>query len=100
MFSEEIAENFFFVFTFADGDEPPAWKVISDEEDIKTRIIDRIKGEQYQKINNSAIFKRIDETKTFDKMFWDLGMKCIDLLFKKINETEVKALGKSVQVID
>eukprot|EP01084_Bolivina_argentea_P156139 272097_1 len=94
LFGNDIKENVFILFTFADGGEPPALPV------VRKRLVPYKKWFQ---LNNSAYGVNIVEEKNdcdeshkmFAQLFWKMGMQSFDKLFTSIAQCETNSLMKT-----
>ena len=101
LFGNDIGDNIYMLFTFADGKAPQIMAVIKEE---------KVPYQEHFKFNNSAIFDDIgiegdggfemnDEEECFNKMFWDLGMKSFARFMAKLLVVETKSLTLTRDVL-
>ena len=102
LFGIDIGENIYMLLTFADGKPPQIMSAIKAA---------NVPYQEYFKFNNSAIFDDIgleddtdcemdDESKYFNKMFWDLGMRSFDRFLSKVSLSEAKSLTLTRDVLN
>ena len=75
LFGKNIKDNILMLFTFADGQKPPALCGLQEA---------KLSYKTYHKFNNSALFAKnnaADEWSNFDKMFWEMGIDGFKLFF-------------------
>ena len=73
-FDEDMKENFIFLLTFADGEEPLLVPTLEDSSSLFNNLIPYIKKPWYYKFNNSFIFES-DRKGEFINSFFKLYMK-------------------------
>uniref|UniRef100_A0AAV2KBS5 Septin-type G domain-containing protein n=1 Tax=Knipowitschia caucasica TaxID=637954 RepID=A0AAV2KBS5_KNICA len=98
IFGKDVAENIRILVTFADGTDC----FVLDA--IKAAQIPCSKSEDghvlYFEFNNAAMFTAIkSKDKGFGFMFWELGLKNMDLLLDNLTRTNPKSLTLSVEVL-
>ena len=88
---KDIEENFMVLFTFADGQKPPAIAAMEKAE---------IPCQLYCKMNNSALFASNGDTADlFDKMFWEMGFQSFQKMFQKLDVMQPKSLQLTQEVL-
>ena len=91
MFGKDIEENFMVLFTFADGQKPPAIAAM-EKANIPCQL--------FCKMNNSALFApNGKEADLFDKMFWEMGCQSFEKMFKKLDVMQSKSLTMTQAVL-
>ncbi|ETO32881.1 hypothetical protein RFI_04239 [Reticulomyxa filosa] len=100
LFAQNIAENIFILFTFADGNKPVALSAVIDY---------NVKFAKYFKLNNSAFYNGFetdskdntleDIDQEFTSMFWKLGMKSFEQLFIEVSRISPKSLTLTKEVL-
>ena len=85
-----MADNIFILMTFADGKRANCIDALNKNDVLKT-------CQRRLKINNSAFTddpmdKDMDDEGEFDRLFWDMGMKCFDKFFRSLEEVRPKQL--------
>ncbi|XP_072220245.1 uncharacterized protein [Leuresthes tenuis] len=110
IFGKDVAENIEMLVTFADGKQPPVLEAISisgvpcpkNELGIPVHF----------KFNNSALFadnrcisdstcdeESDEEDKSFDEMFWKMGVKSMDRFFTALGKMTTKSLLMTQEVL-
>ncbi|KAM4552245.1 uncharacterized protein PAE49_015729 [Odontesthes bonariensis] len=110
IFGKDVAENIEMLVTFADGKQPPVLEAISisgvpcpkNEVGIPVHF----------KFNNSALFannrcisdstcdeESDEEDKSFDEMFWKMGVKSMDRFFTALGKMKTKSLLMTQEVL-
>jgi len=94
MFGKDIGENFMVLFTFADGQRPPAIAAMEKAE-IPCRL--------FCKMNNSALYASNNDdvhNKFIDEMFWNMGMASMMDLFDTLQTMSPKSLTLTQNVLN
>eukprot|EP01083_Nonionella_stella_P008972 26001_1 len=96
LWAKDVADNIFILMTFADGSAPNCIDALNKNEVLK-------QCKRRIKINNSAFTKNplSDEfgLDPFDKLFWDMGMKCFAEFFQSLEQVKPKPIEKSKDVL-
>jgi len=91
IFGNDIGENILVLLTFADGKKPPALEALA---------ADKVPFKSSFKLNNSAFdLAESDDEDMFSKMFWQMGIKSFDNLFKSIGSLRAKSLQLTRKVL-
>lgn len=97
IFGKDVSQNIFMMFTFSDGQKPPALEAIK-----KAKIPSQ--NDKHFKFNNSALFAENDETgeagMNFDEMFWKLGVSSFQKFFFEFPKSESVSLRLTKEVLD
>jgi len=94
MFGKDIGENFMVLFTFADGQRPPAIAAMEKAE---------IPCKLFCKMNNSALYASNNDdvhNKFIDEMFWNMGMASMADLFDTLQTMSPKSLTLTQSVLN
>lgn len=97
IFGKDIESNILLMTTFADGKKPPALDA------VKAAKIEYCK---FFKFNNSAIFTdeastdSEGEDRSFDKMFWEMGMASFKSFFTQLAQMEARSLVLTKKVLE
>ncbi|XP_078317759.1 uncharacterized protein LOC144620557 [Crassostrea virginica] len=93
LFGKDVESNICTLITFADGAKAP---VLASLEESKLPF-----GTKFE-FNNSALFteNNFDNSKTLSPMFWEMGCRSFELLFKYITTLETKSLSQTKNVLD
>jgi len=94
MFGKDIGENFMVLFTFADGQRPPAIAAMEKAE---------IPCKLFCKMNNSALYASNNDdvhNKFIDEMFWNMGMASMEDLFNTLHIMTPKSLTLTQSVLN
>lgn len=94
MFGKDIGENFMVLFTFADGQRPPAIAAMEKAE---------IPCKLFCKMNNSALYASNSDdvhNKFIDEMFWNMGMASMMDLFDTLQTMSPKSLTLTQNVLN
>lgn len=89
-FGKDIGDNIFLMTTFADANEPPVLKSVSEG---------GINYKENFKFNNSAIFASNTDKSKFNSMFWEMGAQSFADFFKHFTVAESKSLSLTRQVL-
>ena len=96
-FGKDIESNILLMTTFADGKKPPALDAVKAAE---------IEYCKFFKFNNSAIFTDVASTdsegedRSFDKMFWEMGMASFKSFFTQLAQMEARSLVLTKKVLE
>jgi hypothetical protein len=89
LFGKNIEDNIFLLTTFSDGQTPPVLDAVKAAE---------VKYQQFFKFNNSALFAEPNPD-SFDKMFWELGMKSFEKFFNEFERAHPQSLRLTQEVL-
>ena len=105
LFGNDIGENIFLLFTFADAKRPQALSAVKE---------DGFPYQKFFKFNNSAIFDDVGvgsggyqddddeldpEAESFDRLFWDIGMKSFGQFLDCVKHISTKSLTLTRDVL-
>ena len=96
MFGKDMKKNFLVLFSFSDGQKPPALSAMLAAGILEDEI-------NFFKFNNSALFAANsgeDYEYSFDRMFWRMGIKSFEKFFHELAKMEPKSLVLTKQVLD
>ena len=84
MFAKDLATNILFVLTFADFKEP---NVKASLEKQFTQIIEGIKKKNNEwliKVNNSAMFQKVNSSDPIDVGFYEMGSRSLEKTIERM----------------
>nr|XP_055044279.1 uncharacterized protein LOC129430772 [Misgurnus anguillicaudatus] len=109
IFGKDVAENIRVLVTFADGQQPPVLEAINASGVPCPKSKDGMPV--HFKFNNSALFADnkssaadsmngdYEDEGSFDKMFWNMGLKSMKRFFAAVNKIETKSLKMTKEVL-
>ena len=97
MFGKNVAAHFLFILTFADLETPPILQHLRTSFQGVVKGLD--KDDWYLKVNNSALFMKIDPEDPMHTNYFQIGMRCLDKTLKKLNATGTVSTNQSVSVM-
>lgn len=98
-FDEDMKENFIFLLTFADGEEPLLVPTLEDSSSLFNNLIPYIKKPWYYKFNNSFIFES-DRKGEFINSFFKLYMKSFEEFTQRLVKLPKKNLNQTKKVLE
>ena len=98
-FGEDMKENFIFLLTFADGEEPLLVPTLEDSSSLFNNLIPYIKKPWYYKFNNSFIFES-DRKCEFTNSFFKLCMKSFEEFTQRLVKLPKKSLNQTKKVLE
>ena len=105
LFGQDIGENIFLLFTFADAKKPQALSAVKE---------DGMPYQKFFKFNNSAIFDDVGASSggqgddddeedpaagSFDQLFWEIGMKSFGKFLACLKNISTKSLSLTRDVL-
>lgn len=94
-----MSPNFYFVLTFSDAHKPAVWNILEKSE-YSGKIIDKIQGQKYVCLNNSALLKKLDPKSPLDMNYFKLGRDQLEVFMNKVHNTSPINMAQSIRVID
>eukprot|EP01084_Bolivina_argentea_P246658 412760_1 len=96
LWAKDILDNIFVLLTFCDGKRPPVMDALNQHSTLKNCHIFRLNNSAY---SEDPANRNPNEDDSFDQMFWNMGSKCFENFFAKLNETRTKSINESREVL-
>lgn len=90
-----MSPNFYFVLTFSDAHKPAVWNILEKSE-YSGKIIDKIQGQKYVCLNNSALLKKLDPKSPLDMNYFKLGRDQLEVFMNKVHNTSPINMAQSI----
>ena len=97
MFGKNVAAHFLFILTFADLEVPPILQHLKTSFEGVVKGLD--KEDWYLKVNNSALFMKIDPEDPMHANYFQIGMQCLEKTLNRLDATHTVSTNQSVSVM-